>query len=76
MSNTVIHCPTKIEFEQLITKENIGWPLSYWDIYKKQMCVYIEDKTYQTTDYFKRNGYQIITFQKYSNLEIIPLIFN
>ena len=44
-----------------------------WYTYEKEMCVVLGDKfSYGYIDFYKSEGYKIITFQKFINMELKP----
>ena len=78
---TVIHTKTKAEFIkvlQIFNKKKWVWgsgdkPLefiNYWDYYKKETCIEYENKFgYSRKEYYKKNGYKIISFKKFLKME-------
>jgi len=81
---TVIHIKTKEEFKkvlQIFNKKKWVWgsgdkPLefiNYWDYYKKETCIEYENNFRRADkEYYKKNGYKIISFKKFLKMEGIP----
>lgn len=74
---TIVNCKTKEEWIAVRLKNNLQeLDPKLWDIYKTNSCLNIKKKTYADIEYYNKEGYLIISFEKYMKYDLVPLIFN
>ena len=75
--NFAMHCKTKEEAELFCRylnsvgkkwRGNVSYSIytTYWDTYKDQTCYAFNEGRFSPIRYYKRNGYQILTFSDYA----------
>ena len=84
MVKTAIHTKTKEEFKRVLEIfDKKGWRWNgvnelldktyYWDEYKEENCIRYENYFgYSPKEWYLRNGYKIISFEEFLEIENAP----